>query len=233
MELDLQSLFVLHVHSCTHWQKETPQPPPPFPCIWAHIRDRYWSAKINDISLWPPDAHKLYVKLGLRRHFQKFMLERNGKGVLKGIVKWQRRGGGVWVVSIEPLWLRIQARTFFRHTERANLTMKIAKNPFQRSMQKKCGVCFDGAYTKKIEPSTFAIVPQIIQSARIPLQSSELAPPAPSPAGECCHPFWFQGRGNTLAYRRGGGGSQFGQRDRHSGTLGICADRTYKVGVNL
>ncbi len=46
MELDLQSLFGLHVqcalHSCTHWlrlrpQAETPQPPPISP-IWAHIR---------------------------------------------------------------------------------------------------------------------------------------------------------------------------------------------------
>ncbi len=35
MELDLQSLFWLHVHSCTH--SLTPQLPP-FPRIWAHIR---------------------------------------------------------------------------------------------------------------------------------------------------------------------------------------------------
>ncbi len=30
-----------------------PRNPPP-PRIWAHIRGRYWSAKIDDISLWPP-----------------------------------------------------------------------------------------------------------------------------------------------------------------------------------
>jgi hypothetical protein len=30
---------------------ETPQPPPPSPRIWAHIPGRYWSAKIDDISL--------------------------------------------------------------------------------------------------------------------------------------------------------------------------------------
>ncbi len=31
---------------------ETPQPPPPPPPrIWAHIRGRYWSAKIDDIFL--------------------------------------------------------------------------------------------------------------------------------------------------------------------------------------
>jgi hypothetical protein len=30
--------------------------------------------------------------------------------------------------------------------------MKISKNQFQRLVQKKCGVCFDGAYaSKKIE----------------------------------------------------------------------------------
>jgi len=42
MKLDLQSLFGLRVHSCTHWLR---------PRIWAHIRGRYWSAKIDDISL--------------------------------------------------------------------------------------------------------------------------------------------------------------------------------------
>jgi hypothetical protein len=41
MELDLQSLFGLHVHSCTHWLKRDPATLPPFP----HIRGRYWSAK--------------------------------------------------------------------------------------------------------------------------------------------------------------------------------------------
>jgi hypothetical protein len=33
MELDLQSIFGLYVH------------------IWAQIRERYWSAKIDDISV--------------------------------------------------------------------------------------------------------------------------------------------------------------------------------------
>ncbi len=28
---------------------------PPPPRFWAHIRGRYWSANIDDISLWPPD----------------------------------------------------------------------------------------------------------------------------------------------------------------------------------
>ncbi len=31
---------------------DNPQPPPPR--IWAHIRGRYWSTKVDDISLWPP-----------------------------------------------------------------------------------------------------------------------------------------------------------------------------------
>jgi len=47
MELHLQSLFELHVHNCTHWLR-------PRNSIWAHIhvRGRYWSAKIDDISMW-------------------------------------------------------------------------------------------------------------------------------------------------------------------------------------
>ncbi len=49
MELDLQSLFGLYVHSCTHWLRPRNCLPPPR--IWAHIRGRYWSAKIDDISL--------------------------------------------------------------------------------------------------------------------------------------------------------------------------------------
>ncbi len=35
----------------TGWDHATP---PPFPLHWAHIRRRCWSAKIDDISLWPP-----------------------------------------------------------------------------------------------------------------------------------------------------------------------------------
>ncbi len=44
------------MHSCTHWLRpRNSPPPPPCPRIWAHIREgRYWSAKIDDISLWPP-----------------------------------------------------------------------------------------------------------------------------------------------------------------------------------
>ncbi len=49
MELDLQSLFGLQ---CVRLYSlaNTPQLPPS-PCIWARIRGRYWSAKIDDISL--------------------------------------------------------------------------------------------------------------------------------------------------------------------------------------
>ncbi len=48
MELDLHSLFGLPVHhSYTHWLR-------PATRIWAHIRGRYWSAKIDDIPLRPP-----------------------------------------------------------------------------------------------------------------------------------------------------------------------------------
>jgi hypothetical protein len=53
MQLDLQRLFGL---LCTAvligWDPATSPPPQR---IWAHIRGRYWSAKIEDISLWPQD----------------------------------------------------------------------------------------------------------------------------------------------------------------------------------
>jgi hypothetical protein len=52
-ELDLQRLFRLHVHSwthCRHWH-------------WAHIRGRYWSATIDDISLCPPICLVYYSRL--------------------------------------------------------------------------------------------------------------------------------------------------------------------------
>ncbi len=45
----LNSLFGLHVHSCTHWLRPRTSLPP----IWAHIRGRCWSAKIDDISCGP------------------------------------------------------------------------------------------------------------------------------------------------------------------------------------
>ncbi len=44
------------VCSCTSTHCLWPcNPPPPF-CIWAHIRGRYWSAEIDDISLQPPES---------------------------------------------------------------------------------------------------------------------------------------------------------------------------------
>jgi hypothetical protein len=49
VEIDLQRLFGLHVHSCIHWPRPRNLPPlPPSPPIWAHIRGRYWSAKIDN-----------------------------------------------------------------------------------------------------------------------------------------------------------------------------------------
>ncbi len=59
-----------------------------------------------------------------------------------------------------------------------------------------------------------------ILSARLPLQSPELAPPAPSPASEWCPPgmpppLWFQG-GVTLFCGREGGGSQSGRWNKLS-----------------
>ncbi len=48
MELDLQSLYGLHVYSCTHLPRPSNSPSTR---SWAHIRGHYWSAKIDDISL--------------------------------------------------------------------------------------------------------------------------------------------------------------------------------------
>jgi hypothetical protein len=59
MELDLQSLFGLHVTWCAQLYSlaETPQLPPP-PAFGLALRGRYWSAKIDDISFtvtpWAP-----------------------------------------------------------------------------------------------------------------------------------------------------------------------------------
>ncbi len=61
MELDLQTVFGLHVHSCTHRLRP---PPPPHR---THIRVRYWSAKIDDISLWPPGSIPHCGEAGLCR----------------------------------------------------------------------------------------------------------------------------------------------------------------------
>ena len=49
MELDLHKFIWTHVHSCTHWLR--PRDPATPPLIWAYTRERYWSAKIDDISL--------------------------------------------------------------------------------------------------------------------------------------------------------------------------------------
>jgi hypothetical protein len=50
MELDLQSLFGLHVHSCTHWLRPSNPPPPP-PAFGLIYEDASWSAETDDISL--------------------------------------------------------------------------------------------------------------------------------------------------------------------------------------
>ena len=48
LELDLQSLFGL---LCTAVFIGRDPATPPAPRLWAHIRGRYWSTKIDDISL--------------------------------------------------------------------------------------------------------------------------------------------------------------------------------------
>ncbi len=66
MELYLQSIFPLHGHSFILIGRDPTTPFPPPPCIWAHIRGRYWSAKIDDIYLWPPALFDQCVRLGER-----------------------------------------------------------------------------------------------------------------------------------------------------------------------
>ncbi len=52
------------VHSCSLWLR--PRNPPSR--IWSHIRGHYWSAKIDDISLWSPAPKRGNVQL-----FQSYM----------------------------------------------------------------------------------------------------------------------------------------------------------------
>jgi hypothetical protein len=63
MELDLQSLFGLHVYGSTHWLR---------PRIWAHKRGRYLSAKVDDISLSPPEINAREIGK-LREHKKTFV----------------------------------------------------------------------------------------------------------------------------------------------------------------
>jgi hypothetical protein len=77
MELDLQSLFRLHVTWCIQLYSlaETPQLSPT-PRIWTHIRGHFWSAKGDDISLEPPAIYtvlnKYVSKFGMRQHSSLF-----------------------------------------------------------------------------------------------------------------------------------------------------------------
>jgi hypothetical protein len=78
-----------------------------------------------------------------------------------------------------------------------------------------------GRDTEYTECQVFSPVPEFIDSV-FRAQLSELAPPAPSAASECSLPptSWFPGGTQSLGIE-GRRGSQFGRRDRHSGTLGI------------
>ncbi len=57
MELDPQSLFgLLYKAVPVGWGPLFP----PHPRVWAHIRGRYWSAKIDN-SLWPPGGSETRI----------------------------------------------------------------------------------------------------------------------------------------------------------------------------
>ncbi len=82
------------VYSCTHWQR-TPKLPPP-PRIWAHIRGRYWSAKIDDISLKPTALnHRFFIDRS-NKSARRFYANQRGSGRGRGAVwsKMVKRGGG-------------------------------------------------------------------------------------------------------------------------------------------
>ncbi len=99
--------------------------------------------------------------------------------------------------------------------------------------------CAQLIQTSKPEQCCFGTLPfsflaESVQSTRLSLQPSELAPPpAPLPASKCCPPGskgaggtlphlqarvapLLVPRGDTIAGGRGGGGSQFARRGRHS-----------------
>ncbi len=65
MELELQILFGPHVHSCTYWLSPR-NTHPPFLHLGSYstYEGRYWSARLDDISLWPTVSHLIpYRKL--------------------------------------------------------------------------------------------------------------------------------------------------------------------------
>jgi hypothetical protein len=89
MELNLQSLFGLPV-LLIGWDPATS----PLPRIRAHIRGRYWSATIDDISLWPPPWPKAT----------------EGRGESEGgnIAGWEDSVTGWIPTMVRPLpWLRM------------------------------------------------------------------------------------------------------------------------------
>jgi hypothetical protein len=55
---EIERLFGLHVHICTHWLRQRNLPPSPL-AFGLIYKGRYWSAKVDDISLWPPDLSSL------------------------------------------------------------------------------------------------------------------------------------------------------------------------------
>ncbi len=63
MELAFQSLFGLQCTAALIGWDPRNSPPPPLPCSWSHLRGRYWSAKIDNISLLPPAySRKMYTE---------------------------------------------------------------------------------------------------------------------------------------------------------------------------
>ncbi len=67
MELDLQSLFGLHVHSCTHWLRpRNPPPPPPTRHLGSYTRALFVSQDRGHIFVTP--WSQSFAGSGSRQH---------------------------------------------------------------------------------------------------------------------------------------------------------------------
>jgi hypothetical protein len=71
--LDLPNLFVLHVHSCTHWLRPINPPPPAFGLI---LRGRFWSAKYRRHFFVTPWFHA--AKNSNQRYVQRKVWKKRG-----------------------------------------------------------------------------------------------------------------------------------------------------------
>ncbi len=101
MELCLiQSSFRLHVHSCTHWLRLRISPR-----ILAHKRERYWSAKIDDISLWPPKVDTCLLSGRQYMYIWQYSIPAKAAGIARHLMSSSCQGmqaGPQLVLAVGP-----------------------------------------------------------------------------------------------------------------------------------